>query len=147
MPLKATLKPDHIPVNKYEFAVVGLVPLTFTGISGIEEELDTTELPDRTRASGGNTKPGEFTARAPLHHTAEHTALEVWYNEGKDPVSSTYKKPVTLTMKSLTDGITRSYTLMGVFITGRGLPELEMSNEGEIAVVEWTFSYDSILPI
>lgn len=147
MPLKATIKPDPIPVNKFALAVVGIVPILFSKVSGIEEEIDVISLPDRTRHPGGNTQPFEFTGMCPLHHTAEHTALEVWYNEGKDPVSSTAKKPVTLTMTSGTGGIVRTYSLLGVWISKRKLPDLDMDNEDEGAFVEWTFQVDQMLPI
>ena len=36
MPLKGLIDPDHIPVNKYELAVIGLPTIQFTSISGME---------------------------------------------------------------------------------------------------------------
>ena len=89
--MKGVLAPDHIPKNKYELRVRGLPPITFTAVSGLEEELDKVDLPDRTGASGGNTKNGEFTARMPTHHTTERIALEAWFAECQDPVPRTYK--------------------------------------------------------
>jgi hypothetical protein len=57
--MKGAIAPDHIPVNKYQLLVAGVIPLTITEVSGIEDELQTTELPDRTVASGGNRGPSE----------------------------------------------------------------------------------------
>jgi hypothetical protein len=147
MGIKGTLNPDHIPVNKYTFAVVGLLPLVFTQISGLEEEIDVVDLPDRTRASGGNTQPVEFTVMQPAWHTAEVLAMEVWFEEGKDPISSTLKKPVTLTIQSGTGNIRRLYTLTGVWPSKRKTPDLDYENEGEGAFIEWTFQCDSIIAL
>lgn len=145
--LKASLQPDHIPVNKFSLAIVAVVPLTFTTVSGLEEEIDKVTLPDRTAATGGNSKPIEFTGTTPLHHTVENAALEVWFNEAKDPVSSTYKKAATLTLTSGTGAIKRRYTVLGLWISKRKLPDLDMANDGDLAVAEWTFSADSLVPI
>jgi hypothetical protein len=147
MAAKGTIKGDHIPVNKYQLLVAGLVPVTFTKISGIESELETVDLPDRTKATGGNVKTIEFTAEVPMHHVIEQTALEAWFREGQDPVSPGYKKVGTLVAMSNTGRITRSYSILGVFASKRGLPDFEMENEGEMAVVTWTFSADDILPL
>ena len=145
--MKGEIKPDHMPVNKYTLAVIGIIPITATEVSGIEEELETTELPDRTIASGGNTKAFEFNIMVPMHHKAEQVAMELWFRESQDPVSPTYKKPVTLTHESLSGNASSNYSLGGVFPKGRNLPDLEKLNEGEIAQVEWVMSGDSILPI
>lgn len=145
--MKGEIQADHIAVNKYTFQIVGLIPILATEISGIEDELETTELPDRTMASGGNRKAVEFTMMVPMHHTAEQAAMEGWYLEGQDPVSPLYKKPCTLTHTSLSGNAGRSYSLSGVFVKGRNLPDLEKANEGEIAQVEWVMSADDILPL
>lgn len=145
MPLKGQLQEDHIPVNKYTMSVVGLVPLLFTTISGLEEETDVVDLPDRTRASGGNTKPGEFTAMMPAHHTTEILAMEAWVLEGVDPVSSTYKKPVNLAIQSGSGGIQRLITINGCWPSKVKTPDLDFENEGEMAVYEFTFQFDSLI--
>jgi hypothetical protein len=145
MGIKAVLKPDHIPVNKYTLSVVAVIPITVTSISEIESEIDNVNLPDRTKATGGNKKAISFTIMTPLHHTAEYLALEAWMAEAVDAVSSTYKKPATLTLQSNTGAITRTYMIEGMFITKRKLPKLEMENEGEIALVEWECQADDIV--
>lgn len=137
------INPDHIPVNRFELIVPGLVPpvsIVFTTVSGFEEELQTVDLPNRTRASGGNVSAFEFTATHPLHHTDEVIAMEAWFKE-TIVVSPGYKKAGTLRMTSLM-GIPRTYGLVGVFPSKRKMPDLDMNNEGEIALIEWTFQCD-----
>jgi len=145
--VKGEILADHMPVNKYTLQVVGLIPITAVELSGIEDELETTELPDRTVASGGNRKATEFTMMVPAHHTAEQAALELWFRESQDPVSPTYKKPCTLTLESISGNATRGYTLSGVFPKGRNTPDLEKANEGEMASIEWVMSVDDIIPL
>ena len=147
MPLKGAIQPDHIPSNKYVLAVIGLIPFTFTQISGFPDETDVVDLPDRTKASGGQQKAFEFTAMIPAHHTAEVAALDVWLQEGRDPVTPTYKKPCTYTMQSGSGRILRQSSLLGVWLSGKKHPEMSMENEGEMAVFEYTFQVDSIIPI
>jgi len=145
--MKGTIQPDHMPVNNFELLIIGLPPLTPIEVSGLEDELETVDLPDRTKASGGNRKASEFTMKIPMHHTVEMAACEIWFVEGQDPILPTYKKGGTLIHKSLSGNVMRTYTIIGVFISKRVLPDLEMANEGEMAAVEYTVSVDDILPI
>jgi hypothetical protein len=145
--MKGEVQADHIPVNKFTLKVVGLLDIYLSTVSGIEDELQTIDLPDRTKASGGNRSATEFTAMQPIHHTAEVVAMEAWFKEGQDPISPTYKKPCTLIMQSLSGQKSRSYTLIGVFVSKRALPDLDKSDDGEMAQIEWTFSVDDLLPL
>lgn len=145
--MKGTLDSDHIPLNKYSLRVLGLFELTPTEIGGMEDELETVELPDRTRASAGHRGPTEITMMLPAHHTVEQAAVELWFRESQDPVAPTYKKSATLIMQSLSGESDRSFTLVGMFPTKRATPDLEMANEGELANIEWTFSVDDVIPV
>lgn len=145
--MKGTIKPDHMPLNKYTLQIIGLIPITMTKVTGVEDELEVIEMPDRTKASGGFRKATEFSAMVPLHHTAEQAALELWFRESQDPISPGYKKACTLTHESLSGDNTRTFSLAGVFPMKRKLPDLEVKNEGELAEVEWTFSADDVLPL
>lgn len=145
--MKGEIAPDHMPLNKYTLQVIGLIPITAMEVSGIEDELETIELPDRTVASSGNRKATEFTAMMPMHHSAEQAALELWFRESQDPVSPTYKKPCTLSHASLSGSNIRTFSLAGVFPKKRKLPDLEKAAEGDLAMVEWTFSVDDVLPL
>lgn len=145
--MKGVIKKDHIPLNKFQLLVLGLPDFTFTAVSGIEEELDVTDLPDRTRASGGRTAPVEFTVMLPMHHIVEQAAMELWYAQSKDPVAVDYQKQGTLILPSISGNTIRTYSLIDLFPSKRGLPEFEMDNEGEMAAVEWTLNANEVLPI
>jgi len=142
--MKGVISADHIPVSEYQLLFLGLPPLTITEISGIEEELQTTELPDKTTATTGDSMPTEYSIKIPLHETVQIAALELWFQLCKagDPLS---KKVGTLLLQSISGNILRSYSVLGTYPFKRGLPDLSMENEGELAVMEWTFKADEIL--
>lgn len=146
MALQGTLEPNHVPVNNYVLRTEG-VSHFFSEISGIEEEIQAVDLPDRTKATGGNVLPKEFTAKTPLHHATTRAGLEAWYQEGQCPVSATYKKTGTLIHKDITSATNGQYSLSGLWIMKRKLPDLDKSNDGEVAMIEWTFSCDRISEI
>lgn len=145
--MKGEILPDHMPTNKFSLKVIGLIDLTALTISGLEDELQTVELPDRTVASGGNRAASEFEMGIPAHHGVQIAAMELWFRESQDPISPTYKKPCTLTMESLSGNSDRSYTLIGVFPKKRSTPDLDKADDGEMAVITWSMSVDDILPI
>jgi len=145
--MKGVIKEDHISTNNFELLIIGLPPITPISVSGLEDELQTVQLPDRTNVSGGNRGPSEFDVAIPMHHTIERAAMELWYLEGQDPVSPTYKKPGTLIFKKISGAIGASFTLLGAFVKKRALPDAEMEGEGEMATVTYTISVDDHLPI
>lgn len=146
--MKQVLLPDHIPLNDFNLIVVGgPAQIQFITIDGLEKELETVDLPDRTKATGGNTKAIEFTATHPIHHVVEDAFLELWLEEGKDPVSPLYKKPATLVVQSISRLVTRSFNLVGMFPSKVKTGDLDMGNEGELHVKEWTFTVDDVIPI
>lgn len=145
--MKGAIQSDHIAINNYELLILGLPPLTPVEISGLEDELQTVDLPDRTTASGGNRGPTEFEIQLPMHHLVEQAAMEAWLLEGQDPVVPTYKKIGTLIHKSLSGAVLRTYSLTGAYTNKRTLPDLEMENEGDIALVGWNIKVDDMLPI
>lgn len=148
--MKAVILEDHIPLNKFILSVDGIdIDFTFTTLSGIEEELDVAEMPDRTVASGGRTKTVEFSAMLPLHHVSEQTAMEEWYNQthgtGRNPtVDLAYKRAGTLRLSSISGDIQSTWLLDELFPSKRALPDFEMDNDGEMAQVEWTFRASDI---
>ena len=145
--MKGAIKADHMPLNKYQLLILGMPLITFTEVGGLEDELETVDLPDRTVASGGNRKSVEFTGKVPAHHLLEQGALELWFLESQDPVSPTYLKVGTLILQSIGGKTLRTYSLLGVFPFKRATPDLEMANEGEMAAIEWTFKVNDMLPI
>jgi len=145
--MKGVLHPDHIPLNKYELRIRDLPTITFIEVAGLEEELENVDLPDRTAASGGNTKPIEFTATMPLHHLTEMAAMEQWFQDSQDPVAPNYKKPGTLVLTSITGLVRKTFIITGMFPCKRKTGDLDMANEGELHVVEWTFRGDDVISI
>lgn len=147
--MKGVIKPDHIPINKFRLLVIGTISPTFTVIStsSIEEELETEELPDRTWVSMGRTGPVEFSISIPMHHRLEMAAMELWFAEGRDPISPGYKKPGVLTHSSLSGGTDVSYVFTDLFPCKRGLPALELGAEGEMAVVTWHLKASIVIPL
>ena len=145
--MKGVIDPDHIPLNKFQLIVLGLPAFTFTSLSGLEEELDKVNLPDRTVRSGGRTQPVEFDVMLPLHHTVQRLAMEAWFQETQDPVSPTYLKPGTLILPSLSGGTIVSYSFPDLFPSKRGVPDFEFDNDGEMAELTWTLNASDMLPI
>lgn len=144
--MKGLIKSAHISKNNFLLQVIGLPVIEFVQVDGLEEELETVELPDRTVASGGNTKAVEFTAQVPAHHDVAVLALEAWFKEAQDPVSPTYKKTGLLLMKNIEGKVKRTYTLTGIFPKMRATDEVALDNEGEMALLTWTFSTDDVQP-
>lgn len=144
--MKGTIRSDHIPKNKYSLRVRGMPSIVFTDIGSLEEELEKVDIPDRTAASGGQTKTIEFDGTVPTHHTEEIQALESWFVEGQDPVARTYKKTGVLVKQSISGMTTVSYTLLGLFVWKRNTEDLAMENEGEMDTTTWSFSCDKIEP-
>lgn len=144
--MKHVLLPDHIPTNKYVLAFAGVNPITFTSVGALEEEIDKVDLPDRTSASGGRTKPIEFDVKVPAHHGVEVAAMENWLAEGQDPVSPGYKKTGTLSMISLSGALSFVGTLVGVWNFKRGTPELEMNSDGDLSEITYSLCTDQFLP-
>ncbi len=145
--MKGEIQPNHIAVNKYELLVLGAPTLVFTEISGMDSETPTVDLPDRTTASGGEELPGEFTAMMPMHHTVQILFMDLWLQEGRDPVSPFYKKVATMLWKSIDNQVAKTYQALGLFVSKRSTPDAEKGNDGDLALVEYTFKYDSLQPI
>lgn len=143
--MKMVLLPDHIPVNNFDLIVIGGPPiLQFITIDGFDWELDTVDLPDRTKATGGATKAIEFTGTHPKHHVVEDVFLQAWFTEAELGLP-TYKKAATLQNVSISGLNRRNWALIGMFPTKQKTADLDIGNEGEMNVTEWTFSAD--LPI
>ncbi len=147
MAIKGTVDPDHIPVTKYGLAVAGGPELTPMSIGGLEEEMAVIELPDKTVASSGRTNPVELPVTIPSHHIVEIAFMEVWYQEGQDPVTPTYKKPATITLSSLTNNTQLGFTLPDAFVSKRVLPDRELDNDGEMSTHEYTINASQMLPL
>lgn len=150
MALKGRIQGDHIPMNKYELAIIGLPStITITKLSGMETEIPAASLPDRTTATGGNTNPAELVVEVPAHHKAEIAVMELWLQEAQDPVSALYKKVGILAMVSNTGETRLSWSLKGAWCRKRKLPDMSFEDEGGMSVIEYTISVDDVtlLPV
>lgn len=145
--MKGAIQSDPMLVNNYQMLVLGLPTLTLTKITGLDEKLTKTELPDFTAASGGRKPHVEFTGTLPMHHVVEQAAMEAWFREGQDPVSPLYKKVATIIYRSSSGLVLKTYQCVGLFVFGRKNPDMEMHNEGTMAENEWSFSADDVLTL
>ena len=146
--MKGEVLPDHIRANKYLLVVVGLPPITFVAIDGIEEVLTTVNMPDRTVRSGGVTDPIEFNADTLMHHKVEQAALEAWYESAQDPiVSPTYQKNGVLSYLSgsLINGA--AFMIKNMFPRRRRTGDVSKEDEGREVRVTWSFAADSMDPL
>lgn len=156
--MKGVLQEGHIPLNNFSLTVIGLIGpqvLTLTAVTPIREEVETVELPDFSIASLGRTKNVEFTGSIPMHHRAEQIAMELWLQEARDDISVAYKKKAILSMESIggfpnENTITDtdvSYVFTDLFPVARTLPALDMGDDGNMAVVDWTFRASTVVPL
>lgn len=145
--MKQVLQPDHLPRNNFVLRPTGIHALTLIEMSGIEEEIEAVELPDRTFASGGHTKPFEFTFSIPAHHRAEVAAVYRWYQDCQEPVDPTYKKDAVYTIYSISASSTLSYVIEGMFLCKWKTSDNEASNEGEMHTIEITAKGDRLRPL
>ena len=137
---------DHMAVNNYHIEVVGAFAFYATTASGVEQEAVTIEMPDRTVVSAGVKKATEFTITVPMHHQDEQAAMELWWQSCQDPIAPDYKKTIVIQHVAAAGVAIKQYTLKGVFPTKRKLPDLDLADDGELAVVEWTMSVDGVDP-
>lgn len=147
MVAKGSVQPNHIPKNNYTLLVVGLPPILFTKVSGLEQETESANMPDRTVVSGGNEKATEFTVTMFEHHVIERAAMDLWRNEGIDPVSPLYKKVGTLIKRGIDNSIVSTQTMTGLWAKKKKTDDLDLADEGEPAMIEYTMSTDKITAI
>jgi hypothetical protein len=147
MALKGIILPDHIPVNKYELTIVGMSTIVMTSVSGLETEVPAIDLPDRTKATGGQPSSAELTVTVPMHHASEILQMDIWHTEAQDPITITYKRAGILEHKSGTGDIIKQYTLIGIWCSKRKLPDLAYDDDGAMAEVEYTLQVDSVMPL
>lgn len=147
MAIKNVLKTNRVQVNKFQLTIQpGVGAPLFTTISGLEEELDTVDLPDRTSRSGGREKQLEFEVGQPMHHDLEVLAMEAWYRMCKATLPL-YLKLGVLVLFDEWGMPRRKYTLPNLWISKRAHSELELDNDGEMSIITWTLKADQIVPM
>lgn len=145
MPLRGTIKNNHVPLNSFELIVAGMPQVTVVTTDDIEQMITAVTMPDGTIRSGGKTEPVEFTISVPMHHDVEQAALEAWKKLAEGPVSSSYLKAGSLVFYK-NDGTPKSYSFTNMWLSGRTIPGADMGNEGDMAAVTFMVKADYVLP-
>jgi hypothetical protein len=143
--MRSVILENHIPKSHFALIVTGVnadKAINFIEFSGFEEKLDTVMLPDRTRVTGQRSQPLEVKARIPAHHKDEIAALDAWLLRAKSKNTTGYKKTATLSFTSISDSLV-SYSMNGMFPTGRATDDMMLENEADMATIEYTFSIDT----
>ncbi|KKN30259.1 hypothetical protein LCGC14_0835740 [marine sediment metagenome] len=143
--MKGVVEPGHIGVHQFELVVTPGPTLVFTEVSGMSSETTKVEMPDRTIVTGGEETVGEFTAMLPMHHESQINFMDLWLQEGRDPVSPLYKKLATMNFRNIEGSLLVAHELIGLFVSNKTLPDADMANDGELAKVEYAFNYDSLI--
>ena len=146
MGIRAKLKPEKILNNDFDLLIPGVPPLVVLGVTGLEDELDTAEMPDRTKVSGGRRKPFEIEVKLAEHHVEEMLAMNTWYTQSEVRLPG-YKRVGTLIKTSESGFLSAKYTLLGIFPTKRSDSDLDFNSEGELSEITWTISVDSRISI
>jgi hypothetical protein len=146
MSIKGVIKENRVQTNKFTALIQpGVGQVLFTAMSGLEEELDAVELPDRTMRSGGRKKTIEFDATQPMHHDIEVLSMEAWYRECQDPVSPLHLKIMTLILWDQQGLPRRRVTLFNVWVKKRVHSDLELEGDGEMGTITWTLQADELM--
>lgn len=144
MQIKNVIQEQRIPVNKYQLIIQpGIGLITVTTLTGLEQELDQAEMPDRTTRSGGRGKQVEFDITQPMHHTAEVALMEAWWILCKNSLPG-YLKTGVLIQLSEASLPALSWALPNLWIGKRGHRDLEMENDGEMSDFTWTMKADDL---
>ena len=68
-------------------------------------------------------------------------------SKGNTGVSPDYKKVATMIWTNIHGTTQAVWSLVGLGVSKRVLPDAEMGNDGEMAGIEWTFKHDSVVPL
>lgn len=144
MPMKGQIQEDHISTSDFTLSIPGLPDMVVTKVSGLDEELETSMQADRTNASGGITKAiPDWTFTVPAHHGETDVALEAYFRQCQLSLPG-YKRPWTLSFRSVNGNRRYTMTLLGSFLRRRVTPEGDMEGEAPTAYIEWGASTDQI---
>ena len=142
--MKGRIKADPINVNNFSLKIDGVFEVFPVEVTGIEKENPKIDLPDFTTAPGGRTKSGEFVVKIPAHHKLEVVYMNAWAKMAEGKQLPTAKVPCVYKMKSGTENNSLTAALEGVWCSKTKLPDGEMKNEGEMAILEYTCYFDNV---
>lgn len=142
---KYTLSPNPILTTNYRLQAVGLPDIPFVTVGGLEQEIPKVDIPDKTQASSGRANPSETEVTVPAHENVAIAAMNAWFEQGQDPIDPSYKKTCNMVYDSGNFINARNLTMVGVWVSSQGTPDVAMGEDGEMAVFTYTLCYDGIL--
>lgn len=145
--MRAKLKENPAQTDKYTFAVLGLPLLNPTEVSEIEQDTKSLAMPDGTAVTTGNTEAGEFTITIPNHEVVQIAGMDLWVQQGREPVDPLYKKTAVLIDYRVTGEACRTRTLFGAFAKKTTEAGYAMKPDSELAVTKYLISFDSVVSI
>jgi hypothetical protein len=148
MAIKNIIEENRIQTNKFVIDwQPGVGEITLISVGELEEELDSSELPDRTVRSGGRKKPIEFDVVQPAHHddSGEVQAMEQWYVDCQDPVAADHLKIGTYTKFDQQGGPRRTISLDNCWLSKKVESESDLDNDGDMATITWTVRADAMI--
>ncbi len=138
--IKGEALPDPALRGQFRVSFIGMPPIYATKFTGLEFEIETTDLADRTRHSAGATGAGEAVCSGYLHHTIEAVAWEAWFDASRNG-SPGYKRDGTLEILGA-DGIPRAiYSLVGVWPKKWAIGDFDKTSKDSVEVA-FTLSID-----
>lgn len=136
--------PEEHKLGHFLFVIPGITNLTITEFEDLGDKIRTAIMPDQTRRTSGTTEGGESNLKIPQHHAVEVAAMDT-YLELCRVGAPLYKRDWTVTYFSTTGISQKGYMLVGGMLTGRMLPGGKIDDEGNPALVQYSFSWDEIV--
>ncbi len=136
--LDNTIDKDIMTAAKYTITVDG-IPRFITERSGLQEPIDVVDLPDGSQVTGGRTPAQEFTIMVPQHHEADIRFFDAWHALSKaNNTPRTVYRIMTATSRSNSGALSRTSTLLNVWVKGKTHPDLSIAGTDQMTSVEYT---------
>jgi hypothetical protein len=141
--IKGEVLPGAAPRSKFRVFVGGLPPFYASKFTGLESELETVELADRTMQSAGNTKASTADVSGYVHHSVEAAAWDAWWVQSQAGGAG-YKRAATVEVMGADDIPVAIYALAGVFPMKWSLGDLDKTST-EATEITYSLSVDSVI--
>jgi len=125
--IKGQVLAGAAPRSKFRVSILGLPPFYATKFTGLESELETVELADRTMQSAGNTKASTADVAGYVHHAIEAAAWDAWWVQSQAGAPG-YKRGAVVEVLGPSDVPVAIYALAGVFPTKWSLGDLDKTS-------------------
>lgn len=145
MAAKGDILPGAAVTNHFRLEILGLIPIPVTRVGELVREIVFAEMPDQTKQTTGQVKPGDSDFDVPAHHDAAVAALG-----GLITASATgllgHKSAATLFILGADNStVKRTILIDGFALMGVKTPELNAGDDGEMVALTYTFSYDGLV--